>query len=129
MGSMAEKICLDTDVCIALLKGETRAPAILHAIAEKEVVLSVITLFELMLRRTNIDVVKRFIERFHRAPLDDAVARHASRLQKELAMHGAIIDVRDIFIAATCIANDYSLLTFNRRHFERFTEIKLVAFE
>ena len=58
---MDEKICLDTDVCIDILKGNERAKKIFEVASENKVHISVITVFELLLRKTNIEIVERFI--------------------------------------------------------------------
>ena len=76
---MAEKVCLDTDVCIAIIKGEPKAEKV-------------------------------------------------SDIKKELKSKGNIIEIRDIFIASTAINNNCILATFNKKHFSKINELKLLSF-
>jgi predicted nucleic acid-binding protein len=53
------------------------------------------------------------------------VADVASEIAKKLKAKNKIIEFRDIFIAATAIANDIPLSTFNVKHFERIDDLEL----
>lgn len=123
---MDSKVCLDTDVCIAILRKESRAEDIRSLIENRDVCISVITTFELLLRKSNINVVEQFLTYIPHMIIDDSVARKTSSLYKELEQKGELIDLRDMFIAATCLAKDCELLTFNKKHFERITELRLI---
>ncbi len=126
MGNMDNKVCLDTDVCIAILRKESRAEEIRPLIEERDVCISVITMFELLLRKTNTNIVEQFLMYLPHMVIDDVVARKTSSLHKELESKGEIIDLRDLFIAATCLAKDCQLLTFNKKHFERINDLRLM---
>lgn len=52
--------------------------------------------------------------------------RIASRINRELKSNRQQLDLADIFIAATALANDLPLATLNRKHFERIGGLKLV---
>lgn len=126
MGNMDRKVCLDTDVCIAILRKEPRAAGIRHIIDDRDVCISVITMFELLLRKSNINIVEQFLTYMPHIVIDDVIARKTSSLHKELETKGELIDLRDLFIAATCLAKDCELLTFNKKHFERINELQLL---
>ncbi|MBS3138638.1 type II toxin-antitoxin system VapC family toxin [Candidatus Woesearchaeota archaeon] len=123
---MVKKICLDSDVCIAILRNESRAQQIKDLIVDAEICVSTVTIFELFLRRTNLDVVDEFIGKIDRLSLNEHAARYASSLYKTLEQNGTPIELRDLFIAATCIAHDCFFLTFNVKHFERVHGLKLI---
>ena len=53
-------------------------------------------------------------------PVDAAVARIFGRERRRLRLIGLPIDSMDILIAATALRHDLTILTNNRRHFERF---------
>jgi tRNA(fMet)-specific endonuclease VapC len=53
------------------------------------------------------------------------VADVASDIAKKLKAKNKIIEFRDIFIAATAIANDIPLSTLNVKHFERIDDLEL----
>ncbi|MBI4016939.1 MAG: type II toxin-antitoxin system VapC family toxin [Candidatus Aenigmarchaeota archaeon] len=50
----------------------------------------------------------------------------ANEVHKELESRGEIIDLRDLFIAATCLAKDCQLLAFNKKHFEKINDLRLM---
>ena len=126
---MDEKICLDTDVCIDILKGNERAKKIFEVASENKVHISVITVFELLLRKTNIEIVERFINSINKLPIDDDVARTASKLQKDLLDKNIKIDIRNLFIAACAINNDCELVTFNKKDFLNIGGLDLYEFQ
>jgi predicted nucleic acid-binding protein len=51
----------------------------------------------------------------------DIAAQNYAILRKK----GELIEDADLFIAATCLANDLVLITNNRRHFSRIDELKI----
>ena len=50
----------------------------------------------------------------------------AARIYASLSQQGKPIDDADIFIAAFCLVNGYTLVTNNVRHFEHIGELKLM---
>lgn len=125
---MEQKVCLDTDVVIALLNDEERIKNIANYIGNPEVFISSITLFELLLRKTNLDKVESFRSNVKILDIDETVARKASSILKELKERGNILDLKDLFIASTSIINNCTLMTFNKKHFERMKEFGLTLF-
>jgi len=57
---------------------------------------------------------------------DDATILTARNIHRQLRRDNKLIDLGDILIAATAIANDLPLATFNRKHFERIKDLRLV---
>ena len=120
---MEQKVCLDTDTVIAILNNEERAKNIPDKIAQSTVYITTITLFELLLRKTNLEAIESFRNKIYVLDFDEDSARKASTISKELQSKGKIIDFRDIFIASICIINNCELSTFNKKHFENINEI------
>ena len=54
------------------------------------------------------------------------VLMEAAHIYAELRKRGQPIDDADVFIAAFCLKNDYTLVTNNTRHFARVEGLKLV---
>ena len=54
------------------------------------------------------------------------VAEIASSIAKKLKAENKIIEFRDIFIAATAIANNMPLTTLNIKHFNRIDDLELI---
>ncbi len=121
-------LCLDTDVSIALINGLPESAGIMDVIAQREIFLSSVTIFELFLRKTNLELVDVFIRKAEILDFDEGAAKVASSLEKKLTRIGRKIPVRDLFIAATVIANDCEFLTFNRKDFEKVEGLKLLDF-
>lgn len=123
---MEQKVCLDTDIVIALLNNEERAGDFADNIAQSTVFITAITLFELLLRKTNIQAIETFRDKVYVLDFDEDSARKASILFKELQSKGRITDIRDIYIASICLINRCSLATFNKKHFESVDGLTLI---
>lgn len=63
--------------------------------------------------------VEAIIDRLPILPLDLPVARSHARLWAELAAAGRLIGSHDLWLAASCIVHGLSLVTANRREFDR----------
>lgn len=122
---MAEKVCLDTDTCIAVVKGEKKAEKLGDLIANGKLFITSITVFELYLRKENLNEIKNFLEGIFVLSFDADCALKASNIQKELKSKGNLLDFRDIFIASIAIVNNCSLATFNKKHFFRIKDLEL----
>ncbi len=125
METVEQKVCLDTDTAIAILNGEDRVRKLLDSITNAEIFFSTVTLFELLLRETNLHSIETLREKGKLLEFNEAAARKASSILKELKKRGNIIDLRDLFIASICIAHECPLATFNKKHFERIKEFGL----
>lgn len=120
------KVCLDTDAVIAIFNNEERAAALIDKIKDCKVFITTITLFEMLLRETNIDQIETFRSKVEVLGFDEPAAREASLISKNLKKLGRLMDFRDIFIAAICLINDCSLATFNRKHFDSIKYLNLL---
>ena len=128
MAQMAEKVCLDTDACIAIMKGDAKAEKLSDLLASSKLFVASITVFELFLRKENLSEVKDFLDGIYVLDFDEYCAVKASNIQKELKSKGKLLELRDIFIASIVIVNNCSLATFNKKHFSRIHEAQLLDF-
>ncbi len=124
---MDKKVCLDTDVCIELIKGNPALKGFIQEFDKSAVFISSITVFELFLRETNLSVVNDFIESFAVLLFDKQSALGASSVFKQLKKKGHLVDTRDLFIAAVCLANGCTLATLNKKHFDKIAGLTLAA--
>ena len=60
-------------------------------------------------------------------PLDDASCRVFGEERARLREEGDLIGDMDILIGSTAISNSLTLLTNNRRHFERMHGLNIVS--
>lgn len=58
--------------------------------------------------------------------LDLKIAKKFGELRARLKKQGAIIEDIDLFLAATCLVYDLTLITFNKRHFSHVEELAIV---
>jgi tRNA(fMet)-specific endonuclease VapC len=59
-------------------------------------------------------------------PVSRLVARRFARIRGTLRAQGALIPAPDLLIAATALTYDLTLVTRNRRHFDRITGLTLL---
>lgn len=69
--------------------------------------------------------VEKILESFPIFPFDVPVARIYARIWASLAKKGLTVGAHDLIIAATAISLDYSVITANRRDFEKIEGLKL----
>jgi tRNA(fMet)-specific endonuclease VapC len=89
---------------------------------------TVISRFELLSGAKSAKQLARLIEFLRAVPslgLDDAAADSASEIRRALERSGEPIGMADSLIAGIVVSNNGTLLTRNRRHFERVPGITL----
>lgn len=125
-----DKYLLDTNICIALLRGNRDVAQKLINLGEGRCYLSVITVYELMFgayfskrEEQEVPKVKLFVERFPIVPLIDAAEEYAI-IKTRLRSLGILIDEFDLMIAATALTGEYVLVTDNVKHFQRIAGLR-----
>jgi predicted nucleic acid-binding protein len=69
--------------------------------------------------------VEKVIEMFPVFPFDIGVARIYTRIWTSLVQRGFTVGSHDLIIAATAISLDYTVITANRRDFEKIEGLRL----
>lgn len=125
------RICLDTTVLIAYLKGrEPGASVAEHAVRDYSCYVTAITVYELLFgvaraqKRIGEDALLGLMTIL---PFDEAAARRAANLHDALIRRNEDIGVKDVLIAAICLEHDIPLLTSDERHFQRVTGLTVIA--
>ena len=119
---------LDTNICIALLKG-------VHGVREKVIevgiencLVSDITIAELYYgaakseRQEHFDDVDFIVEHFGMLSIDPSLERYG-RLKHELEKLGQPIDDFDLLIGAVAKESDLVMVTHNIRHFSHIPDL------
>jgi hypothetical protein len=109
-------VLVDTDVFVDHLRGA-------HALrpGRDTVAYSVITRCELFAGSAEQEsVVGRLLSAFHELPVDRGVAELAGRIRRE-----AGIRTPDALIAGTALTHGLTLVTRNRRDFERVSRLRV----
>lgn len=125
---------LDTDICIYLIK--SKPPSViqrLQEVANEEVALSTVTLFELQYgvensqhREKASKALSHFISSMHHIlPVDEVVASYAAKIRADLKRKGSLIGPYDVLIAAVALASNLILVSNNVREFERVSDLSL----
>jgi tRNA(fMet)-specific endonuclease VapC len=89
---------------------------------------SAITVFELFSGATNADKydkVQKLLQDVLILPMTASVGEKAGEIFRMLRSTGLMIELSDIFIAATALANNLPVKTLNTRHFERVEGLRL----
>ncbi len=121
-----ENVALDASVCIALFKDSQFAQSFAQSFRDQKPYLPTVAAFELLLRSHSLDTVESFLNRTELLGFNEAAARKAAEIFKELKSAGNIIGSNDVFIAATAIVNNCALATLNTEDFSRIKGLKLV---
>ena len=124
------KLCLDTSVLIAYLKGrEPGAAAVERAVKDYACHVTGITVYELLfgVARAQKQIGEEsLLAVLQVLPLDDAAARRAAILHDQLIRRNEDIGVKDVLIAAICLDHNLPLLTLNERHFSRVSGLQVL---
>ena len=122
---------LDTNICIHYFKGQFEIKEKIDQIGYEKFAISERTLAELIYgaeksqkRDKNIAVVEDFSEKVTIIPIFESIKIYGKE-KARLKAKGTIISDLDLFIGATAIFNDMTLVTRNVREFERLEKIKI----
>ena len=125
---MDTKICLDTDVSIEVLKNTHKSHQLLDLIKDSEVYITTISVFELLLRETNLDAIEKLLLKTAVLEFSELSARKAAEIFKDLKIKGQMIPLRDLLIASTAISNNCTLATLNIKDFRNIKNLTLLDF-
>lgn len=122
---------IDSDVLISFCKGRTSLQERLVQAGLPQCVISEVSLAELLVgayksgRKTEFQEIRKLRELFSPIPLSYDILDRYAKLRVLLEVQGNRLEDMDLFIAATALANDYTLVTHNTRHFSRIPGLKL----
>jgi len=123
------RILIDTSVVIDHFRKKNKQKSLLYELSkENTLFLSAISKFEFLVgtKLSQIHQTEKIIEGFYILSFNSNVADVASDIAKKLKTNNKIIEFRDIFIAATAIANNMQLSTLNVKHFKRIDDLELL---
>ncbi|HEX3625990.1 MAG TPA: type II toxin-antitoxin system VapC family toxin [Verrucomicrobiae bacterium] len=123
---------LDTDTCIGVLRQRPGMVQRLSLMAPSDCAISMVTVYELFCGVEKAgdsagerQKVQRFISAIIELPLDRAAAEAAGRIRANLERQGQLIGPYDLLIAGQCLASGLTLVTNNRKEFQRVAGLKL----
>jgi tRNA(fMet)-specific endonuclease VapC len=125
---------IDTDWLIDAVKQREPALKTLRALTPGGISISWISVAEVYegpfsspFPQSQLVALKHFISTYRILGIDDVVAESFARTRAHLRRHGAMVADLDLLIAATALAYDLTLLTFNQRHFQRIPNLRLYS--
>ena len=128
-------VILDSSEIITLERNRGMVESLIIGREDEPFGISVVTVAELLhgveradnetrrLRRQAF--VEKVIEMLPIFPFDVSAARIYARIWASLVQHGFTVGAHDLIIAATAISLDYTVITSNRRDFEKIEGLRL----
>ena len=132
-GKLMNRYLVDTSVIIEFLRGNKGWVEKLNDL-KGEMSSSFVCLAELyegITRDTKVGAESRVIKFFRSMTevygLDGRIAENFGRVRAGLRKSGEMIEDMDILVAATCMANNLTLVTKNTKHFARVKGLSLLT--
>ena len=126
------KYLVDSDWVVDYLIGKQQAIDLLSSVFRDGVAISLITFGEIYEGiyygrdpKRSEAVFRQFLRSVDVLPLNRSIMQQFARIRVDLRRKGQIIGDPDIFIAATAIYHDLTLLTRNRKHYGRISSLKV----
>ena len=123
---------IDTDWAINLLVGRNPAIAETRRLGMAQMSVSRVTAAELYhgayataSPEGHVVAIRHFLDSCQVLEVSDAVCVRFGELRAGLWRQGEKLSDFDMVIAATALSHDLTLLTFNRRHFERVPGLRI----
>ena len=132
-----KRIVLDTNVIIRHLRGRRSDSILIKTLQEhSDLATTIVNAFELYYGayksrdiRSSLSSAKGFLSTLDVLDFDDRCAELSGQVISLLESKGIAIDTRDAFCGCIALVNGYSMVTFNRRHFERIPNLHVLDAE
>jgi tRNA(fMet)-specific endonuclease VapC len=120
------KYLLDTNVCIAAMRGNAAVQRRLRQLTPNDCGVSTVSLYELhsgveRCRQPTSERLKveTFTRALHQLPFDHYAALHTARIRWQLEQQGKIIGPYDLMLAGQALSLGVILVTHNTSEFQR----------
>jgi|SRR3989338_9449377 len=129
--------CLDTSYVVDYLRGRKEAKEIYVKYSSQGEILSIPSpvimelahgAYQSNKKEEEIKKIKDFIISLNIYDFDEDVAWKAGEVEALLRKRGDIIEPEDIMIASICIVNNETLITRNKKHFEKIQGLKIESY-
>ena len=124
---------LDTDWIINLLAGKKDAEERIQQFDPEEIVVSLVTVAEIYESAYNfanpeahIQTFRSFLSNFQLLNLNLPIVEKFAEVRAHLRRKGQMISDFDILLGATALHHDLIVLTYNKKHFQRIPDIKIL---
>ena len=128
-----EMICLDTSILIDFFRKTKRENSAFHKLKKKYSLfaVSIVTEYEIFVgsNEAQKEIWDKFFKEVTILDFDKSATKEAIKIHNQLKRKNKLIEMPDIFIAATAVSNSIKLATLNTKHFDRVNNLKLVEIE
>ena len=115
----------DTNIFIAIFKGDAKLKILVE---NSDSAINTIVYLELIQgakNKADVNKIEKYLNRFELIHFDKAVSQRAIELVRAFSKsHGLMLP--DAVIAATCLENDLTLITFNSKDFRFINDLKIL---
>ena len=121
------EIILDTNILIEILKGNQETIKIVESFESKISIssISVMELFYGAINKAEQNKLERFVSLFNIVYIDENISKIATKLIKTYAKSHSL-DIPDSLIAATTLAKNAKLFTYNKKDFKYIAKLELI---
>ena len=123
-------ILLDTSVLIDLFRRKVKENSYFYQLSNdyQAFAVSTITRFEIFVGQleNQNEFWNNFYQKIKIIDFNDGCALASSNIVKQLKSANLMIEISDILIGGTAIANNLPLATLNKNHFNQIANLKLV---
>lgn len=131
---MKPNYLVDTDWIIDHLNGKETIRQKLKELRPSGIAISMISLAELYegVYYSNDpimgqSILEALLQQFDIVGIDEETCKIFGKERGKLRKEGRIIGDFDLMIASICLRRNFTLLTNNRKHFERLDELKIIS--
>mgnify|MGYP001568955114 CR=1 FL=1 len=125
---------LDSDQIISYLNGRKEVIEKIDDLAEEELFTSIVCVAEVLEgiydtenEDQRLSQLNEFLQDIQALIVDRKVADQFAKIRSDLRKKGNLIENMDILIASTALVNKLTLVTNNKKDFERIEELKLYS--
>lgn len=121
---MAEHLS-DTCIFIAIFKGDAKLKALVESSGSALNTIVYLELIQGAKNKAEVGKIEKYLNRFELIHFDKSVSQKAIELVRTFSKsHGLMLP--DAVIAATCLENDLTLITFNTKDFRFIGNLKFL---
>lgn len=126
-----ELICIDTSILIDFYRKKDKAKSFFYELTKAYhlFAISVITEYEILIgnEAAKDNFWELFWDRVTILPFDRIVNQAAVKIFRQLKADNKLIEIPDILIGATAVANNLKMATLNKKHFERIKGLTIIG--
>jgi len=124
-------ICLDSSVLIDYFRKTNKTNSLLFKLQEEYTgfAVSIITEYEIYVgsKPNQMSFWDNLFQGITVLPFDEKACMNALEIHKDLKSRNQLIEIPDLFIAATAQSHNLPLATINKKHFERIKNLNIVV--